>query len=78
MKTENLSTYTCYDHKMEILGYKRNYVLHSLTALVSVVLFKEKWWWWLAKISIVVGIRDQPNQDGRVVEIWSHGFTVRF
>lgn len=24
MNTEKLSTNTCYDHKMEILGYKRN------------------------------------------------------
>lgn len=31
MNTEKLSTYTWHDHKMEILGYKRNYVLHSLT-----------------------------------------------
>lgn len=42
MNTEKLSTYTWHDHKMEILGYKRNYVLHSLTTLVSVGLFKEK------------------------------------
>lgn len=42
MNTEKLIPYTCYDHKMEILGYKRNNVFNSLTTLVSVGLFKEK------------------------------------
>lgn len=79
VSTEKLSTYTCFDHKMEILGCKRNYILHCLTTLVSEGLFKEKWWWlFLAKTSFVVRIRDQPNQDSKVLEIWNPSFEVRF